>query len=250
MIPDDAPLAEMLRNVRPLAPIVVLVTLSAVLVGAVDAPMVLVPVMASVPLLVAVKVELAPFKVMPPEKLNVDVPLAFRMIPVLLPVALIAPLNVTAPPVRFSMSMARAAAVWVIAAPMLNGTLPWVTRTSAPPVLKLELVTLIAPVAVAVTFVSDSAFVPPVTVTPSITLGTVVARADAVIAGDAPEKLTFLIAVLLASVTVPVSVGAVPAAIDNVVVPTVSRTAPPAPCSVELASIARLPGVFPVPVCT
>src|SRR5262249_42002009 len=136
-------------------------------------------------------------------------------------------------------------------APTDSGTLPPLTITVAAVVfVKLELVTLIAPVAVAVTFVSDSAFVPPVTVTPSITLGTVVARADAVIAGDAPEKVTFLIAVLLAGVTAPVSGGAVPGAIDNVVVPTVSRTAPPAPCSVELASIARLPGVFPVPVCT
>ena len=87
-------------------------------------------------------------------------------------------------------------------------TLPPLTSTSAPLVfVKLELVTLIAPVPVAVTFVSDSALVPPLTLTPSIALGTVVARPEAVIAGEAPEKLTFLIAVLLASVTVPVSVG-------------------------------------------
>src|SRR5215831_16218888 len=101
------------------------------------------------------------------------------------------------------MSMDRPALLLIVA-PIFNGTLPPLpalalpTSTSALDVfVKLELVTLIAPVAVAVTLVSDSALVPPVTLTPSITLGTVVARPDAVIAGDAPEKLTFLIAVLL-----------------------------------------------------
>src|SRR5262252_2720834 len=245
----------MLRKVSPLAPIVVLATFSAGPLGAVVAPIVFVPVIVSVavlpPLFVDVNVELAPSNVTPPEKVNEPAVLPFRNTPVLLVVALIAPLNVTAPPLRVWMSMARAAFVWVMVAPTDSGTLPPLTITVAAVVfVKLELVTLIAPVPVAVTFVSDSAFVPPVTLTPSITLGRVVARPDAVIAGDAPEKVTFLIAVLLASVTVPVSVGAVPAAIDSVVAPTVSRTAPPAPCSVEFASIARAPVVFPVPVCT
>src|SRR5262249_41467991 len=244
---------EMLRNVNPPAPIPVLTTFSAVLVGAVVAPIVFVPVIVSEAVLPAalldVNVEAAPFSVRPPEKANEPEVLVLRLIPVLLPVALIAPLNVTAPTLWVLMSMARAAFVWVMAARIDSGTLPPLTSTVwAVGFVKLELVTLIAPVAVAVTLVSDSAFVPPLTLTVSITLGRVVARPDAVIAGDAPEKVTFLIAVLLASVTVPVSVGAVPAGMTST--PPFSDTAPPAPCSIEFASIARLPVVFPVPVCT
>src|SRR5262245_38616143 len=167
----------MLRKVNPPAPMVVFATLSAVLVGAVVAPIVFVPVIVSAAVLptalLDVNVELAPFSVRPPEKVNEPAVLPFRNTPVLLVVALIAPLNVTAPPLRVWMSMARAAFVWVMVAPTDSGTLPPLTITVAAVVfVKLELVTLIAPVAVAVTFVSDSAFVPPVTVTPSITLGT------------------------------------------------------------------------------
>ena len=99
-------------------------------------------------------------------------------------------------------------ALLLMVAPMVSGTLPPLTITSAPVVfVKLELATLIAPLPAAVTLVNDSALVPPLTLTPSIRLARVVARPDAVIAGAAPEKLTFLIAVLSFSVTVPVSVG-------------------------------------------
>ena len=99
-MPLAPPVAEMRWNVRPLAPIVVLATLSAGPAGAVVAPIVFVPVMFSVPLFVAVNVDFAPFNVRPPENVNTDVPLPFRMMPVPL-LSVIGPLNVTAPLVRF-----------------------------------------------------------------------------------------------------------------------------------------------------
>ncbi len=205
-MPLAPPVAEMLRNVRPLAPIVVFATFSAGPVGAVEAPIVFVPVMFSVPLLVAVNVELAPFSVRPPVKGErrgaVGVQDDARAAAVG-----DGAVKVTAPLVRFWMSMTRPALLLMVA-PMANGMLPPLTSTSAPLVfVKLELLTV--SVFVPVTFVRLSAFVPPVTVTPSIRIACVVARADAVIAGAAPEKVTFLIAVLSFSVTVPDSVGAV-----------------------------------------
>ena len=84
-VEDDAvgrpPFDEMLRNVRPLA--------ANRRVGHVERRAASGDVVApdrvragadQVPLPVAVNVELAPFSVTPPEKVNVDVPLAFRMI--------------------------------------------------------------------------------------------------------------------------------------------------------------------------
>jgi hypothetical protein len=67
-----------------------------------------------------------------------------------------------------------------------------------------------------------------------------------VIAGAAPEKFTFLIDVLSFNVTVPVSVGGVPPAMVRLL----SVNAPPCPCMVWLASIARLPGVVAAPLWT
>ena len=58
--------------------------------------------------------------------------------------------------------------------------------------------------------------------------------------------MTALTMSLLASVTVPLSVGAVPAGISR----SLRANAAPAPWSVWLASIARLPVVVPLPVWT
>src|SRR2546421_4452981 len=82
MMPLVAPLQAMLRNVSPLAPIVELATLSAVVVGAVVLPMVFVPVTftAAAPP-VAVKTPAVPLRVMPPLKLSVVPPLLLRLIP-------------------------------------------------------------------------------------------------------------------------------------------------------------------------
>ena len=80
--------------------------------------------------------------------------------------------------------------------------------------MKLALLTLMAPVAVAVTFVRLSALVPPVTFTWSIVTGCAKETPDAAMAGMAlGVKFTALTVLLSASVTVPVSVGRVPAAI-------------------------------------
>src|SRR6266516_3000553 len=82
MMPVVAPLQEILRKVSPLAPIVELATLSAVAVGAVVLPMVLVPVTltAAAPP-VAVKTAAVPLRVMPPLKLSVVPALLLRLIP-------------------------------------------------------------------------------------------------------------------------------------------------------------------------
>src|ERR1041385_3013022 len=102
MIPLAAPLAEMLRNVTPLAPMLVLVMLRAVLVAAVGVPMVLVPVtltvlgLTALPLF-ALKTAAVPLSVIPPEKLNVVLVLVLRLYPC--PLSLMLPPNETVPPV-------------------------------------------------------------------------------------------------------------------------------------------------------
>ena len=102
-IPFVTPSPEMLLNVNPLAPMLMLLTFSAVPdVGGVVAPIVLVPVIVNVPPrleLVAVNVVPVPFSVSPPEKLNVDVPLFCKRMPVP-PVSVMAAVNVTVPLVR------------------------------------------------------------------------------------------------------------------------------------------------------
>ena len=88
---------------------------------------------------------------------------------------------------------------------------------------------------------------PPVTFTWSIVTGCAKDTADAAIAGiPLGVKFTALTVVLSASVTVPVSVGRVPAAI----VRPFSVNVAPCPCSVWLASIARFPVVVAPPECT
>ena len=91
--------------------------------------------------------------------------LTFRKMP--WPVSVIAPLKTTLPPVRFWTSTERPALLLMIAVvASVTGMLPWEIDTSAAVVLvKFALLTLMAPVAVAVTFVRLRALVPPVTFT-------------------------------------------------------------------------------------
>ena len=102
-IPLVPPLVEIFANVTPLAPMVVFVMLSAVVVSGVVAPMVLfAPVTLTVPPPVAVNAVFAPvFKLSPPEKLIVAPALLVRLIPVLPALSVMRPLNVTVPPVLF-----------------------------------------------------------------------------------------------------------------------------------------------------
>ena len=113
MMPFGAPLAEMLRNVRPLAPIVVLATLSAV-------PVVVVIVLTrapaaglhgfssqtlTVPPPVAVKAALAPVdSSRPPEKVIVAPVLLVSEMPLPSPSlpSVMAPVKLLAPPVVFA----------------------------------------------------------------------------------------------------------------------------------------------------
>src|SRR5262245_14468410 len=167
-IPEFAPAVVdvMLRNVRPVPPMVVLATFNAV-------PVVVAIVLTSgpvaaaahgfssqtstVPPLVAVKAALAPVVNDNPPRNTIDVPsLLSRKIPV--PVSVTGPLKVTAPlpaVVRPWMSMDRPALlVMVTVLAKAIGAVPPDTRTSAPLVLvKLAVLTLIAPPPDAVTLV-------------------------------------------------------------------------------------------------
>jgi len=105
-MPFVPPLVDTFLNVTPLAAIVVLEILIAVVVNGVVAPIVFVPVTASVPLVVAAKAVFAPvLDVMPPLKVNPVVPLLLSRMPV--PLSVIAPLNATVPLVRLWMSIER-----------------------------------------------------------------------------------------------------------------------------------------------
>lgn len=99
-MPVGAPLAEMLRKVMSLAPIVVFATTNALAVVVV---IMFVPVTLSVPPPVAFKAMFAPvLSVMPPEKVFVEPVLLVRVIPV--PVSVSAPVNVALPPVLLVIS--------------------------------------------------------------------------------------------------------------------------------------------------
>src|SRR5215813_6819749 len=104
-MPLDAPFDEMLRNVRPLAPMVVLATFNAVpvVVVSVLTMVVLFCVAATVPPPVAVKAAFTlVVSAMPPVKVIVAPVLLFRMMPVPVPpVEETAPPSVIVPPVLF-----------------------------------------------------------------------------------------------------------------------------------------------------
>jgi hypothetical protein len=115
LMPGLAPLEEMLWNLSPAEPIVVLATLSAVAVVVVR--LLPVPVAATVPPPVAVKAVLLPVdRVIAPEKLTVAPVLLFRKTPVL-PLPLTAPPRLTVLAVAPSTSTTRWLLAWVMLPP-------------------------------------------------------------------------------------------------------------------------------------
>lgn len=132
-MPLEAPLAEIDLNVRPLAPIVVLATLSAVAVVVVRVLVVSVAVMVPPP--VAVNAGLEPVdSAMAPVRLIVAPELLVRLIPVLVVglVALIWPEMVVVPPVR-PLTLSAWPLGSVIGAAKLIVPLPPPVRLSASP---------------------------------------------------------------------------------------------------------------------
>ncbi len=105
----------MLRNVRPPAPMAVLVTLSAV--PAVVARVLPLPVTVTVPLFAAVNAAVAPvvLRATPPAKVTVVPTELVMLMPVLVPPAFTGPANVMVAPVALAMLTARCPLFWWIA---------------------------------------------------------------------------------------------------------------------------------------